>query len=107
MNGRVISAAKKGLIFEVTTEAKEKFTGRKLLFTTGLKDRIPAIPGLAECWGRSAFHCPFCHAYELKGQSLGVLVPDEREIHFVLLIHHIKRTSRFLPMDLQISHRLG
>jgi len=40
LNGRVVSAAKKGMIFEVITEAKEKFTARKLLFTTGLKDKI-------------------------------------------------------------------
>jgi thioredoxin reductase len=36
-------------------------------------DELPAIPGLAERWGRSVFPCPYCDAYEFRGRPLGVL----------------------------------
>jgi thioredoxin reductase len=31
------------------------------------------VPGLAERWGRSVFHCPYCHGYELGGDPIAVL----------------------------------
>src|SRR5699024_10903463 len=31
---------------------------RRVLVATGLRDEIPAIPGLAERWGRDVLHCP-------------------------------------------------
>ena len=33
----------------------------------------PRSPGIAERWGRSVFHCPFCHGWEVRDQPLGVL----------------------------------
>ncbi len=35
--------------------------------------RYPALPGIAERWGRSVFHCPFCHGWEARDLPLGVL----------------------------------
>ena len=31
--------------------------GRRVLVTTGLRDRIPLLPGLSERWGRDVLHC--------------------------------------------------
>jgi thioredoxin reductase len=31
------------------------------------------LPGMAERWGRSVFHCPFCHGWEVRDRALGVL----------------------------------
>ncbi|MBA3547321.1 MAG: NAD(P)/FAD-dependent oxidoreductase [Nannocystis sp.] len=45
---------------------------RKLLLATGLIDALPEIPGLDELYGRSVFVCPYCDAWELRGQPLGV-----------------------------------
>lgn len=87
----MISAVQKEKNFEVTTEAKDKFTGRKLLLSTGLRDKILPIPGMAECWGRSAFHCPFIRGYEVAGKSLGVLVLNEEEISAVIHIYHLSK----------------
>ena len=44
----------------ITVENGEK-TGRRLVLALGVKDELPAIPGLEERWGRSVFHCPYCH----------------------------------------------
>jgi thioredoxin reductase len=47
--------------------------GRRVLLATGMDYRYPALPGIAERWGRSAFHCPFCHGWEVRDGRLGVL----------------------------------
>ncbi|NUQ88816.1 MAG: NAD(P)/FAD-dependent oxidoreductase [Glycomyces artemisiae] len=46
---------------------------RRLLLATGLRDVLPPTPGLAALWGRSAFHCPYCHGYETVGASIAVV----------------------------------
>jgi thioredoxin reductase len=47
--------------------------GHKVLLATGVSDALPAVPGIAEHWGRSVFHCPYCHGYEIGGGPIGVL----------------------------------
>jgi thioredoxin reductase len=51
---------------------------KRLLVTTGLKDQLPDIPGLAEQWGHTVLHCPYCHGYEVRGRSIGVIAINER-----------------------------
>ncbi|WP_316828185.1 NAD(P)/FAD-dependent oxidoreductase [Pedobacter miscanthi] len=60
--------------FNVGLENGQHFTTRKLLLATGLKDVLPAIKGLAECWAISAIHCPYCHGYEVKNEKIGLLM---------------------------------
>ena len=50
---------------------------RKLLLATGMVDELPPIPGIGDLWGRSVFPCPYCDAYEFRGQRLGVLGAGE------------------------------
>jgi thioredoxin reductase len=45
----------------------------RVLLTVGLVDRLPKLPGLKECWGRTAFSCPHCHGHEHRGQRWGLL----------------------------------
>jgi len=61
---------------------------KKLLFATGIKDLMPNIPGLAECWGISVIHCPFCHGYEYRGQVTGILMNDEHAADFARFIQN-------------------
>lgn len=60
------------LSFKVST-ATASYTSRRVIFASGLKDTVPEIPGLKERWGKDVFHCPYCHGYEFKGQSIGLL----------------------------------
>ncbi|WP_257501013.1 NAD(P)/FAD-dependent oxidoreductase [Microbacterium sp. zg.B185] len=46
---------------------------RTVLLATGLRDELPAIPGLAAVWGRGAASCPFCHGHELSGKRIAIL----------------------------------
>jgi thioredoxin reductase len=55
---------------EVTAGDREQ--ARTVLLATGMDYRYPDIPGVAERWGRSVFHCPFCHGWEHREQPLGV-----------------------------------
>ncbi|KAA6438275.1 NAD(P)/FAD-dependent oxidoreductase [Dyadobacter flavalbus] len=59
--------------FEITTARGDRFTSRKLIFTTGLKDRMPELEGFADCWGISILHCPYCHGYEVKNEKTGII----------------------------------
>jgi thioredoxin reductase len=47
--------------FTVRTAEGAAYGGRKILLATGVADSLPEVPGLAERWGRSVFHCPYCH----------------------------------------------
>jgi thioredoxin reductase len=59
--------------FRLELAGGEGVEARRLLLATGLVDELPAIDGLAALWGRSAFHCPYCHGYEVSGRRLAVL----------------------------------
>jgi thioredoxin reductase len=59
---------------------------RRVLLATGMDYRPPSIPGLDELWGRSVFHCPFCHGWEVRDQPLAALADGERGLHAGLLL---------------------
>ncbi|MEM6646522.1 MAG: NAD(P)/FAD-dependent oxidoreductase [Bacteroidota bacterium] len=56
-------------------------TGRRLLLATGVEDLLPDIPGLAEAWGETVVHCPYCHGYELRGQPTAILGASDQAVH--------------------------
>jgi len=55
--------------------------GRRIVLATGVRDELPAIAGLAERWGQSVFHCPYCHGYELDQGRIGVLASSPMSLH--------------------------
>lgn len=72
--------------FEVATGDGETFEAKRLVIATGVRDILPEIPGLAERWGKSVLHCPYCHGYEVAGGPLGVLATSPMSIHQAELI---------------------
>jgi thioredoxin reductase len=60
--------------------------GARLVIATGMEDELPAVPGLAERWGRTVLHCPYCHGYEVAGGTLGVLATLPGSVHQALLV---------------------
>jgi thioredoxin reductase len=46
---------------------------RRVVLASGMDYRPPTTPGIAERWGRSVFHCPFCHGWEVRDRPLAVL----------------------------------
>lgn len=82
----VISGSKNESGFVVNTQSGTSFTASKLLFATGLNDQMPDIKGFAECWGISVLHCPYCHGYEVKHESIGLIVNGDIAFEFTRLI---------------------
>lgn len=82
------SATKTPNGFAVTVNDGETFTAKKLIFATGIKDLLPEIKGLAECWGKSVLHCPYCHGYEARFESTGILGNGDYAYEFSALISH-------------------
>jgi thioredoxin reductase len=86
MNGLAVRGSKVEKGFEIKVGSGETFSAKKLIFATGIKDSIPNIDGVKECWGISVLHCPYCHGYEVKNESTGVLGNGEKGFEFVSLI---------------------
>jgi thioredoxin reductase len=59
---------------------------RRVILATGMDYRPPDLPGLAPLWGRSVFHCPFCHGWEMRDAALGVLGGGPGGLHRSLLL---------------------
>ncbi|KAG9230928.1 thioredoxin reductase glit-like protein [Amylocarpus encephaloides] len=59
--------------FEVQDGKGRVWKGKKVIIATGVEDILPDIEGYADCWGSLIFHCLFCHGYENRGESAGVL----------------------------------
>lgn len=72
-DGQVDTASGSIDAFTVTLTEGSRFEGRRLLLATGVFDELPDIPGLSERWGKSVFHCPYCHAFELGKGRIGVI----------------------------------
>jgi thioredoxin reductase len=58
--------------FEVELSTGELFVCRKLLLATGVRDELPEVDGFADCYGVSAFHCPYCDGWEWRDRALAV-----------------------------------
>ncbi|MFG6585651.1 MULTISPECIES: NAD(P)/FAD-dependent oxidoreductase [unclassified Sulfitobacter] len=67
--------------FEVATIDGQTYQGRRILFATGVIDNLPGIDGLAQRWGQSVFHCPYCHGYELDKDRIGVIASGPMSLH--------------------------
>jgi thioredoxin reductase len=59
---------------------------RRLVLATGQVDEPYDIPGLAERFGRSVFHCPFCHGWETTGKTLAVVTSVPQEAMLALYV---------------------
>ena len=44
-----------------------------VLLASGICDDLPAIPGLADCFGTSVHHCPYCDGWEVRDRRLVVI----------------------------------
>jgi thioredoxin reductase len=64
-------------------------TARRLLFAGGLRDELPAIPGLAEHWGRGVAHCPYCDGWEVRDARLAVLSTGTASLHQAQLLRQL------------------
>jgi thioredoxin reductase len=83
--GAVAAVTRDGDDFRVELTDGTVIAARRLLVTSGLRDVLPDIPGLAERWGRTVLHCPYCHGYEVRGTPIGVIATGHMAMHAGLL----------------------
>lgn len=58
--------------FVVTLQRGRRLHSRALLIATGVRDRVPDVPGLRELYGRSVHHCPYCDGWEERDRRIAV-----------------------------------
>ncbi len=80
--------------FQVVTGEHGTITARKVVLAYGVSDVLPQIPGLAERWGKTVVHCPYCHGYELEGPQ-SVLAVAPMSAHQAMLITEWGPTTLF------------
>ena len=73
-----------GFVLELADGSRE--TARRVLLAPGMDYRHPELPGAAERWGRSVFHCPFCHGWDHRDEPLGVLDRGASGVQRALLL---------------------
>jgi thioredoxin reductase len=56
--------------FEAETEDGNKYTSRRFLIATGVKDFLPEVKGIENYYGKSVHHCPYCDGWQVRHQPL-------------------------------------
>lgn len=72
--------------FKIETQSGKMFWARKIIFATGIRDLLPNIDGIAACWGITVIHCPYCHGYEVRNKTTGILANGEHGFEYAKLI---------------------
>ncbi len=72
--------------FDVELSSGAIAHARRLILATGVVDELQDIPGLAERWGRTVLHCPYCHGYEVADGRLGVLTRGDASLHLASML---------------------
>ena len=63
--------------------------GRRVLVATGVRDRLPDLPGLAEQWGTGAAVCPYCDGWEVRDRRIAVLASGPMSVHQAQLLRQL------------------
>jgi thioredoxin reductase len=109
-----VGATAAGAGFAVALPGGGSVRGRRLILATGVTDTLPPVGGLEARWGKSVFHCPYCHGYELDGGAIGVLAAGPGSLHQALMLPDWGRVTLLLngafdpdPVQLEALARRG
>ena len=82
--------------FRVTLQDGGTYNAQRLVLATGVVDELPPVQGLAERWGGTVFHCPYCHGYELMEGRIGVLATGPLSMHHAMMLPDWGRVTLIL-----------
>ena len=85
-DGSVVSLVRRGDRWVIAGDGGESWVAGAVLLATGVVDQHPAISGYEALWGRSIFHCPYCHGWEVRGQPLAVLGQGDAVVQYAPLL---------------------
>ncbi|HET7398138.1 MAG TPA: NAD(P)/FAD-dependent oxidoreductase [Intrasporangium sp.] len=77
--------------FQALLDNGHRVKARKVLVTTGLRDELPEVPGLAERWAKDVLHCPYCHGWEVRDQQLAVLWNGPESVRYAQIVRQWTR----------------
>ena len=109
-NGSVERVEKIEEGFAVCVDATHSITAKRLIIAAGITDQLPDIAGLAERWGKTVFHCPYCHGYELNQGKIGIIASSEHAAHLAMMLPDWGETTLFLndyPVDAELLEQLN
>jgi thioredoxin reductase len=69
----VTNVTPRGEAFDVELAGGDRVQAITVLLATGVIDRLPDIPGLADCYGVSVHHCPYCDGWEHRDERIAVI----------------------------------
>lgn len=80
-----------------------RYRSRRLILALGVRDILPDIEGLKERWGKSVFHCPYCHGYELNQGKIGVIAGSALSMHHALMLPDWGPTTLLLNQAFELD----
>jgi thioredoxin reductase len=86
--GEAMEATGERGAFRVVLAGGEALRTRRLILAYGLRDHVPAVPGLGDLYGTSVFHCPDCDGPSAEGEHVGVLGRDRGAANAALYLLH-------------------
>ncbi|MET0974131.1 MAG: NAD(P)/FAD-dependent oxidoreductase, partial [Leifsonia sp.] len=75
--------------FDVVLDSGATLGTRRILLATGLRDDLPAIPGLAEQWGRGVVVCPYCDGWEVRDRRIAIIAGGPTSTHQAQLMRQL------------------
>lgn len=64
---------------------------RRVVLATGVVDHLPGLSGFGRIYGRSAFHCPYCDAWEWRDRRMVVYGRGSAALALALKLVHWSR----------------
>lgn len=95
IEARAESATRTEQGFAVTVADGERYEAERLVLALGVVDELPDVPGVGDRWGRSIFHCPYCHGYELDQGKIAVIATMPQSIHQAMMLPDWGPTTYF------------
>jgi thioredoxin reductase len=72
---------------------------RVLLLAAGMRYLTPDIPGMTAIWGRGAYHCPYCHGWEVRDRPLAAYGSGPGTVNQALLLASLSDDVTLFPSD--------
>jgi len=94
--GTVQRVEKNNQDFYLYLDTQQSIYAKKIIIASGVTDRLPDISGLNERWGKSVFHCPYCHGYELNQGNIALLASSAHVTHLVMMLPDWGKTTLLL-----------
>jgi thioredoxin reductase len=93
----------KARAFEVHTD-DATYGAQRVLLATGVYDALPTIDGLREAWGHTAFVCPYCDGWEMRGKRIAVVGKGNKAVE---LAQELRQWTRDIVVCTQSEDSLS